>query len=105
MEKLSGAVDFGYLEGLVGGDPGVVREILAIFLQQAGEWRPQLSPPIAGWRPLLHTMKGATRGVGARDLGDLCERAELEGEAVLPAVLVALAAAVADIEVYCARPR
>ena len=29
-----------------------------------------------GWRNTAHALKGAARGVGAWELGDLCERAE-----------------------------
>ena len=55
------------------------------------------------WRDVAHTIKGAARGIGANALGEVCARAEAQGEGNLPAVREALQAAVADIEGYLAR--
>ncbi|MBS0362388.1 MAG: Hpt domain-containing protein, partial [Proteobacteria bacterium] len=95
-----GAVDFGYLEGFAAGDEGVVLEVLALFRQQAEGWVEKLDADDAGWRDLVHTIKGAARGVGANALGDECARAEAEGVGRLPAVRAALSAAVVDIGAY-----
>lgn len=99
----SGTVDFGYLEGFAAGDLGVVREVLAMFRQQARLWEPALDAGDAGWRDVVHTIKGASRGVGANRLGDVCAACEAAGEGDLPAVREALAAAMADIQGYLAR--
>jgi HPt (histidine-containing phosphotransfer) domain-containing protein len=99
-----GTVDFGYLEGFAAGDRQVVAEVLKLFLQQADIWAGALDGADAGWRDVVHTIKGAARGVGANLLGDACARAEAEGAGGLPAVRAALAAAVADVEAYLARP-
>ena len=56
---ISGAVDFGYLEGFAAGDSGVVDEVLELFREQAALWTPMLDPSHAGWRDAVHTVKGA----------------------------------------------
>jgi HPt (histidine-containing phosphotransfer) domain-containing protein len=99
----SGAVDFGYLESFTAGDRQVIAEVLALFRQQAQAWAGSLDAADPGWRDVVHTIKGAARGVGANALGDICARAEADGEAGLPAVREALQAAVADIESYQSR--
>ena len=98
-----GAVDFDYLEGFAAGDRQVISEVLALFRQQAEAWSASLDESDPRWRDVVHTIKGAARGVGARALGDVCEAAEAEGPAGLPAVRTALDAAVADIAAYQAR--
>jgi hypothetical protein len=96
-------VDFGYLEGFAAGDATVVREVLALFGQQAELWGGSLDGADPGWRDVVHTIKGAARGVGANALGDTCAQAEADGADGLPAVRVALQAAVTDIQAYLAR--
>jgi hypothetical protein len=97
------AVDFGYLERFAAGDRGVVGEVLTLFLEQARIWAPRLAGEPANWRDVVHTIKGAGRGIGANALGEACARAEAAGEALLPDVRQALAEAVAAIEAYQAR--
>ena len=97
------AVDFGYLEDFMAGDRAVVREVLGLFLQQAETWRPDLEPGSAGWRDVIHTIKGSARGVGAIALGDACAEAEAEGDGALRAVRAALEAALSDINDYLRR--
>jgi HPt (histidine-containing phosphotransfer) domain-containing protein len=104
-QKPSGVVDFGYLEAFVAGDRQVISEVLALFQQQAQAWAGSLDAGDAGWRDVLHTIKGAARGVGANALGDICAAAEAQGEAGLPAVRAALTAAMADIAAYQVRGR
>jgi len=97
---LTGAVDFGYLEGFAAGDAQVVEEVLALFREQAALWSKLLDPDVDGWRDAVHTVKGAARGVGAFALGDACERAEAQGPGGIPAVRDALDAALADVAAY-----
>ncbi|MGZ6020947.1 MAG: Hpt domain-containing protein [Phenylobacterium sp.] len=52
---------------------------------------------------MVHTIKGAARGVGASRLGDACARAEAEGAESLTQVRAALETAVAEIVAYEAR--
>jgi HPt (histidine-containing phosphotransfer) domain-containing protein len=94
------AVDFRYLEQFVAHDPGIVREVLDLFRQQARTWAEELNAGSADWRDLVHTIKGAARGVGANALGDACAAAEAGSTADLPAVRMALETAVAEIEAY-----
>ncbi len=102
-EEGSGAVDFASREGFAAGDRQVISEVLALFLQQAEGWVLSLRAADPGWRDVVHTIKGAARGVGANRLGDVCERAEAEGEGRLPDVRTALAQAVGEIAAYQAR--
>lgn len=102
-EGAAGAVDFGFLEGFAAGDRTVISEVLELFVAQAQRLSPSLHSAAPGWRDAVHTLKGSARGIGAQALGELCARAEAEGEGGLPAVLAALDAAVADIAAYRAR--
>ena len=98
-----GAMDFDYLETFAAGDRQVISEVLALFRQQAEAWAGSLDAADPGWRDVVHTIKGAARGVGANVLGDACAEAEAVGPSGLPAVRGALDAAVADIAAYQAR--
>jgi hypothetical protein len=97
-------IDFGYLEGFAAGDLGVVKEVLALFRRSETDWAPRLDPDCPDWRDVVHTIKGAGRGVGAFTLGDVCETAEVEGPQRLPEVRAALAEAMAEIDAYLAKP-
>jgi HPt (histidine-containing phosphotransfer) domain-containing protein len=97
------AMDFGYLERFAAGDRQVISEVLALFRQQAEGWSGSLDAADPRWRDVVHTIKGAARGVGAVSLGDACEAAEAEGPDGLPAVRAALDATVADIAAYQAK--
>ena len=98
-----GAVDFDYLEGFAAGDLQVVTEVLGLFREQAEIWQRRLENPGDGWRDLVHTMKGAARGIGAKRLGDVCERAEVGDASMAPEVRAELAEAVAEVEGYLSR--
>ena len=96
-------MDFSYLEGFAAGDRVVIGEVLALFVQQAEAWGPQIDTASADWRDVVHTIKGSARGIGANALGDLCAQAETAGPPDLEPVRVGLAAVVADIRTYLAR--
>jgi len=100
---MSGAVDFDYLENFTAGDRQVIAEVLALFQGQASSWLTKLDDPGDGWRDLVHTIKGAARGIGAGALGDVADRAERGDAGQAPEVRAALQAALADIEAYVAR--
>ena len=93
-------VDFAYLEGFAAGDKTVVREVLSLFREQAENWAKGLDGADPGWRDVVHTIKGAARGVGANALGDICAKAEVDGESGLRSVRSALDAAIAEITAY-----
>ena len=97
------AVDFAYLEDFTAGDRQVIGEVLAIFLQQAEGWTVSLRAADPGWRDVVHTIKGAARGIGANRLAETCARAEADGEARLPDVRQAIGEAVAAVAAYQAR--
>jgi HPt (histidine-containing phosphotransfer) domain-containing protein len=96
--KPVGAVDFDYLEGFAAGDRTVVDEVLSLFRQESERWAKGLDVSDPNWRDMVHTIKGAGRGVGAFALGDACARAE--AGASLDEVVAALNAAVAEITAY-----
>jgi hypothetical protein len=95
-----GSVDFAYLEDFLGGDRAIALEVLGLFRQQAAAWTEGLAPANPDWRAVVHTIKGAGRGIGARALGEACETAEFGEASDLPAVRAALDAALAEIAAY-----
>ncbi len=106
---LTGAVDFGHLEGYAAGDQGLVDEVLGLFRHQCALWLPLLDPAAAdgAWRDAAHSLKGSALGVGAFGLAKACEAAEgasseplgVKG-ARLDAVRTAMDLALADIAIY-----
>ena len=106
---LTGAVDFAYLESYAAHDGDVIDEVLAIFREQTAIWIRLLDPagPSAVWRDGAHTLKGASLGVGAFALAEVCAEAEQGADldvgrraAVLSRLQNALDAALADIAAY-----
>jgi hypothetical protein len=97
---IKGVVDFAYLEGFAAGDGEVVDEVLALFREQSALWGAMLRPDHEGWRDAVHTLKGASRGVGAFRLGDACEACEAAGAGGVDGVRDALDAALSDIAAY-----
>jgi hypothetical protein len=97
---IKGVVDFAYLENFAAGDDDVIDEVLALFREQAAIWGAMLAPSHEGWRDAVHTLKGASRGIGAFQLGDQCEACEAAGAGGLDGVRDALDGALADIAAY-----
>ncbi len=76
-------IDLDHLDRYVAGDRSLRDEILGIFEEQADMWTRMLEPHAddAAWKDAAHALKGASRGVGAWDVGDICAEAEkLVGE-------------------------
>jgi HPt (histidine-containing phosphotransfer) domain-containing protein len=102
---ITGAVDFAYLRA-TRRRPGLVDEVLELFREQAALWTPLIDPEVEGWEDAVHTLKGAARGVGAREVALACEGAEqadLEPSlriSRLNAVRDALDRALTDIAAY-----
>ena len=71
-------IDLEHLDQYVAGDRGLRDEILGIFEEQADMWTRMLDPNAedATWKDAAHALKGASRGVGAWDVGDICADAE-----------------------------
>ena len=72
-------IDLDHLDKYVAGDAGLRDEILTIFAEQAEALNEKFGKARTdeAWRSTAHALKGASRGVGAWALGDLCEEAEL----------------------------
>ena len=71
-------IDLEHLDRYVAGDLTLRDEILGIFEEQADMWTRMLDPNAAdaAWKDAAHALKGASRGVGAWDVGDICAEAE-----------------------------
>ena len=71
-------IDWEHLEKYVVGDDALRDEILTIFVEQSHNLVSAFDAEQTdeGWKNTAHTLKGAARGVGAWDLGALCEEAE-----------------------------
>ncbi len=71
-------IDLDHLDMYICGDPALRDEILTIFEEQAERWSELFDPGQTdeGWRNAAHALKGASRGIGAWEVGDLCEEAE-----------------------------
>ena len=102
-EPSAAIVDFDYLESFTAGDMQVVTEVLELFQGQAEIWRGKLADPGDGWRDLAHTIKGASRGIGANRLADAAERGELGDASTAGEIRALLGETVAEIEGYLAR--
>ncbi len=76
--KVNGIIDFDHLEKYVAGDSALRDEILEIFAGQVDLHLQQFDvfQSDEAWKNTAHTLKGASRGVGAWSLGQLCEDAE-----------------------------
>ena len=75
---LGSVIDFDHLEKYVAGDDALRDEILQIFAEQVESLLLQFDvfQSDENWKNTAHTLKGASRGVGAWKLGKLCEEAE-----------------------------
>ncbi len=82
MTEPGRAIDLDHLDRYTGGDPALNAEILRLFEGQASEMLGRLEALGAGpadaklWREITHTLKGASRGIGAFALGDAAAEAE-----------------------------
>ena len=101
---LSGAVDFGVLERMTGGQDAITDEVLGLFGQQAALWSPMLDVREEGWRDAVHTIRGAASGIGADQLAGACQTAEASDKAAAPPLLDRvrdqLEIALADVAAY-----
>lgn len=75
---MTAPIDRSHLDQYVFGDRALLDEILTIFIDQASQWIERMDPALDdhAWHLAAHTLKGASRGVGAWALGDLAEAAE-----------------------------
>lgn len=89
-------IDWDHLARFTGGDPGIEGEVLDLFCEQIEIWLRALTPDADAetWRSAAHTLKGASKGVGAFAMGAACADAEALPEDAGPAVRSAAAEAV-----------
>jgi HPt (histidine-containing phosphotransfer) domain-containing protein len=91
MAQAERPINLEHLDTYTGGDPAINREILEMFAQQCRNSLAQLIAMAAteaadsawdkrAWFELMHTLKGAARGVGAFALGEAAAEAEKAGE-------------------------
>lgn len=108
----AGAIDFSHLEHYVGGDQAIIREVLALFSDQARTVLPALDPagPADQWRNAAHSLKGSALGIGAMALASACGDAEMAKEAgteqksaARARIADCLGAVLADIAAYTGR--
>jgi HPt (histidine-containing phosphotransfer) domain-containing protein len=60
-----GPIDIEHLQRMTLGDAGLEREVLAMFASQAISLMRELAAPSSDRRPLVHTLKGSARAIGA----------------------------------------
>lgn len=71
-------LDLDHLARYTGGDAPLEAELFALFTTQAETCvaRLEAASDMQEWTAAAHTLKGASRGVGAMRLGDVCATAE-----------------------------
>ena len=108
-DEMAGAIDFNHLEHYVGGDQAIIREVLALFSDQARTVLPLLDPegPADQWRSAAHSLKGSALGIGAGALAAACGEAEAAKDAPVSEKIAArariadrLGAVLTDIAAY-----
>lgn len=90
--------DREHLAQYTSGDAALEAELFDLLKEQTERCLNAMQAATDGnaWRAAAHTLKGASRGVGAFDLAEACQRAEEATEASWPA-------AVADVRAASAR--
>jgi HPt (histidine-containing phosphotransfer) domain-containing protein len=92
-------VDFDHLKRMTLGQEALEREVLAMFLKQAGQLLDVLASPSAETLTLTHTLKGSAKAIGAFRLAEraaaLEETARNGGDRTAP--LAALKMAVSEV--------
>jgi HPt (histidine-containing phosphotransfer) domain-containing protein len=90
--------DREHLAQYTSGDAALEAELFGLLKEQAERCLNAMQAATDGnaWRAAAHTLKGASRGVGAFELAEACQRAEDATEASWPA-------AIADVRAASAR--
>jgi HPt (histidine-containing phosphotransfer) domain-containing protein len=93
-------LDRNHLDAMTGGDKDLAVEVIEIFQHQAEIWSRMLDPklPTGQWADAAHTLKGASLGVGALKLANVCEIAERLGRADDAPSITAAAVAIGDVK-------
>jgi HPt (histidine-containing phosphotransfer) domain-containing protein len=74
-------IEFAHLDRYTGGDCALNTEVLQLFENQMTQILQRLeclldAPDARAWSEIIHSLKGASRGVGAFPLGDAAAAAE-----------------------------
>lgn len=87
--------DRGHLAQYTSGDAALEAELFGLLKEQAERCLAAMSAARepSAWRAAAHTLKGASRGVGAFELAEACARAEEASEAMWPAATADVRAA------------
>ncbi|MEN0651572.1 MULTISPECIES: Hpt domain-containing protein [Hyphobacterium] len=87
--------DRDHLAQYTSGDAALEAELFGLLKDQAERCLGalQAANDANAWRAAAHTLKGASRGVGAFELAEACERAEDATEASWPAAVANVRAA------------
>jgi HPt (histidine-containing phosphotransfer) domain-containing protein len=74
-------IDIEQLERMTMGDAELAAEALGIFRSQAELWTRLMDPTAdpTEWADACHAIKGASRSIGAMELGEACAKAEALG--------------------------
>lgn len=103
------AVDLEHLRRYTLGEAALETELFEAFLPSAGRYIEQLSGTLNDddWSRTAHALKGAARGIGAFDLGELAARVEAEppAGAERDTRIAELRAALAAVERFVAARR
>ncbi|MCP5405556.1 MAG: response regulator [Pseudomonadaceae bacterium] len=89
------SLDFNHLDSFTDGDPGIERDLFAMYLQTADDCLAELHASLANdntaaWKAESHRLKGASGNLGATRLYNLCLQAEhaTDGPAASKAALL-----------------
>jgi len=93
-------LDRAHLDAMTGHDRELAVEVVEMFQHQAEIWGRMLDPkmPPSQWADAAHTLKGASLGVGAIRLAEICGRAETLGRADVAPSLTAAAVMLSDLK-------
>lgn len=82
--------DRAHLNQYTAGDAALEAELVGLLRDQAEHClgAMQAATDINAWRAAAHTLKGASRGVGAFELGEACQRAEDAPQAAWPMAVI-----------------
>lgn len=95
LAPADGPIDLAHLHRMTLGDPGLEREVLAMFATQAAGLMGELSCLPVNVGELAHKLKGSARAIGAGRVADAAEWLETAGSDAAQA-LMALDEAVSE---------
>jgi len=72
-------IDFDHLNQFVQEDVDLTKEVFGLFKNQVDMWSRMLTPEADDetWSSVTHTLKGTAKAIGAINLAQRCERAEI----------------------------